>query len=226
MAALIHWPRWLAPRSAPVDMTERSAVAPPSLSGFTQAVWSPASSWRVAARGFPLNTPQRIRFWRALSGQIRGRSGIIVLPVWQRSQLQPWPGAPGDPSVAVTNDDGSTHADGTGYAQPALAAVVAAAPRGAVTLTMTVLPGMSIGPGDGFSIGHRYYEITAVDAVDGDVYEVGIRPRLRVAVPDLETADFSTPTMRVRLANDAGMHLPLDYGRIAVVDVSFIEDPT
>lgn len=223
---LVYWPREFAPRTPLVDVAPRSSLSPPSLSGFRQAVTSPAAAWRVVYRGVAVHTSARILLWRALAAQIGGSSGTIVLPVPERPELLPWPGGvEGARTVTTLHSDSSAHGDGAGYAQPGIAVVMAsAAARGGDQIEVVTGAGVSLTPGQRFSILDRCYSIASMVASAPGSATLRITPTLREAVVAGESLDFTTPTMLARLVDDRAMHMALEYGRYGSVDIEFTED--
>lgn len=219
----VIWPRaLLRPRDASIDIAPATIAGPAALSGFRQAVASPAGLWSIRYHGFIVASPVQRKVWRALAAQIEGRATPIVLPVWDRSDLRP---ASGGAAAVAPHGDGALMSDGSGFASAATSVVLASAvARGAVRMTTTTVIGGAIEPGMHFSVGLRLYRVKAIEAAAGASTTFTFWPRARDTMLAGAEAVFDQPVCKVRLADDAGLDLMLDHGRHAFPDVAFIED--
>lgn len=220
----VYWPRGiLVPRHAHINPAPATVAGVAALSGFRQAVASPAAVWSIAYDAIRVGQDQRL-VWRALAAQIEGRASPIVLPIYDRADMRPL-GA----SVALTapHGDNAAHDDNAPYVSRRSQVLAAgAAARGASRLTATTILGAALEPGQHFSIGHRLYRIKAIEAVVGASTTVTFWPTAREAILAGAELEFDEPVCKVRLAEDSGMDLALDTGRHAFPSVAFIEDPS
>lgn len=220
----VYWPRGLlVPRHASINPAPATVAGVASLSGFRQAVASPAGVWLIVYDAIKVGQAQRL-LWRALAAQIEGRANPIILPVYDREDLRPLGTAA---AATAAHGDGAVHGDGTHYRSRRTQVVAAvAAARGAVRLTTTTLLGATLHPGQHFSIGQRLYRIKAVEALSGANTTFTFWPPAREAILAGAEIEFDEPVCKVRLAEDGGMDLALDTGRHAFPSLTFIEDPT
>lgn len=228
MTAIV-WSNLLQPRNVSVDMAFRSLAGPTAVSGFSQVVASDAGIWRATFDGIPVydqNGRSLIKLWRAIAGLAEGRLNALVIPICEAGR-RPVPDGAADSEIdgSVPHSDDSYFSDGTGYVSRYTTVVTsaAAAVRGTtLSLIKTVAPDLE--PGHRFSIGERLYQIKSVTAQDETMATVKIWPPLREFVEAGAQLEFDRPVLRVRLATDSEMDLPLEYGRWSFPSVNFIED--
>jgi len=221
----VHWPRrLLRPANASINPAPATVAGVAALSGFRQAVSSPAGVWAITYdRIIVASRAQRLTL-RAIAALVEGRATPIVLPVYDREELRPI-----DPSIdaSATHDDGSTHDDGTGYgARRAQILVDGAVALGANQMTTETVLGETIEPGMHFSVGHRLYRVRSIVETDGASTTFKFWPIAREAIPDGAELEFDEPVCLVRLAEDGGLDLALENGRHGFPSISFVEDPT
>lgn len=90
-----------------------------------------------------------------------------------------------------------------------------------ITRTQPILAGMHFS----HSLG-GLYRVISVDAVAGSDYTLTIRPPIRHGDFGIgDTANFTTPQCKCRLATDDEMILEIDPARIGTGKVNFVEDP-
>lgn len=224
MTDVVIWPRSLfPPRHVAINPAPVTLSGPVSLSGFRQAIASPAAVWAIKYDLMRVTQSGRLP-WRALAAQIEGRATPIVLPVYDREQLRPLAALA---SGGVTHSDGSSLSDGSLYRGGRVQVIAAAAAvAGAATLDVERIASGTLRPGMHFSIGLRLYRIKSVLSASGAMATLGIWPTLREAVLAGAELEFDEPVCKVRLADDGGLDLTLDTGRHALPSVSFIEDPS
>ena len=101
----IMWPACLLrPASTLVQPIMQSRGGGAGVLGVEQVVQSPAWAWSIKLSTIPIRTRQQILAWRALEGQLDGRAGTILVPVYD------WPRSPGGRSRLPYND-GTPHSD-------------------------------------------------------------------------------------------------------------------
>jgi len=219
----VIWPSAiLKPRHVSIVPAHATTAGPVALSGYRQAVESPAGVWSATMSGFRIVSPAEIKMWRALSVQIKGRVTPVVVPVFDRDELLPIIGPPG----YVPHSDGSTHSDGTlyrtGRAQVITDQVVA---RGAVSMRVELISAAAIEPGMHFSVGHRLYRVESITAIAGSKTTMRFWPMAREAMIAGAELDFDTPVCKVRFVDDGVMDHVLDHGRTSFPQIRCIEDP-
>ena len=222
---MIVWPRHtLLPRVARSRAATPTISGAASLSGFRQAVASPAAAWRISFNAVPVITVAEEMIRRVLAGQIKGRATPILLPVHERPEFK---SAGSGVAVSSPHDDTAPFSDGSLYVTAGSAAiVVGAAALGATSLTIRVVAGDPLRAGQHVSIGVRLYRIVSIESVDGDDHEVTIWPPARDDIADGADVELDDLVLKVRLADDLGLAVTSERGRFAHMTVSFIEDPT
>lgn len=108
-------------------------------------------------------------------------------------------------------EDGTCHADGTGFAIPGYSAAGAAtgAVKGANTLTISGAAGL-LRRGSYFSTSDHYLHIVTKDPVGN---EVTFNPPLRRDIPAGEAIETEHPRVMVRLSSDESGRAVQNYGR-------------
>ena len=94
----------------------------------------------------------------------------------------------------------------------------------ATTLMLTKITPVELEPPQRFSIGERMYQIKSISEQDDTTATIRIWPPLRDFVGSGAELEFDRPVLRVRLATDQEMDLPLEFGRWSFPSVNFIED--
>lgn len=223
---MIYWPRkLLIPRFVTLHPTTPTVSGAASLSGFRQAVAAPAAAWMVTFGGISVTTPAEELMRRSLAALINGRATPILIPVHERPELKAitLPGTGG----TSTHDDDTTHDDGTGYATGVAAAIiVGAVALGAVVMTIRVISGPALVPGQHITIGLRLYRISTVEAVSGADQTVTFWPPARDDIGDGADVITDELALKVRLADDRGLAMAAERGRFGQITLGFIEDPS
>lgn len=221
----IRWPdQVLSPRALSVDIAPRSLSGPSSISGAVQVVSSDAGIWRVTFEGIPVVNEQKVKAWRGVAGLLEGRLNAIVVPI-SRFYQPAWVEGEDELVEPVPHSDDAFFSDGSGYVgsvnEVTLAGSVAAR---ATTANVSIAYGGTLEPGQHFSIGERLYRIRTVTYTSDTAATITFRPPLREAASLGDRLEFDDPVVRVKLATDDEMQLPLDYNRWAFVAVNFVED--
>jgi len=213
----------LPPRHIAVDLMPRTVSGGLALNGSAQVISSDAGVWLASFSEIPVNTQQgqnRITLWRAISGMAEGRLNPILIGAWDSGA----PEIPASLASPITHSDGATFSDGAGYAQSIFPAFTSDAYPVRATRIRIDKAQFTVQPGYRFSIGERLYQVKAIVAQTSSFARFDITPPLREAVPANASVEFAKPVLRVRLATDGEMKLPLDYGRWSFPTVNFIED--
>lgn len=228
MVQVYDWPSGLRVRSPGFQPRGMTVQGPVSLTGGSQSHSVDSGYWIATLAFIPAVTPTAVRVFRALRALLEGGANHIRVPVKDGANA-PWPldgnGRPiTSAAAAVFDDDDATFDDGSGFAQPVIAAVLAedAALR-ATSVTIDFVNAGTIMGGEYFSIGDRLHVIKAVLAESGTEKTVAIWPPLREAAPAGRDVEFDAPKCRMRLADDAASDLTLDLGRFGFPDLSFVE---
>lgn len=176
-----------------------------SMTGEEQVIVSPAARWAAAVTLF--SSKEDSLSLRALSAQLEGRIGSVLLP--PQDGIRPYDAAGRllSQNQATALDDGSLFFDHSGIGQTPLyeGLVSAAAARGATELTVDLLNGPGPRPGHYFGIGERMYWVRYVWNLTPTRIKVRFVPRLRDAMAGGEPVLLARPVCRMRLAkNDSG----------------------
>lgn len=221
----VIWPRaLLRPRTTAINIAPATVAGAASLSGFRQAVSSPAGVWSITYGGLVVTSRNQRLTLRALAALVEGRSTPIVLPVFDREELRP---IDPDAEADATHDDGSSFDDGSIYDGARVHVIsTGALVRGATIVEFELIDGEMPEPGQHFSIANRLYRIKSIIGTSGAVRGVYVWPPLRDDVAEGATFEFDEPVCLVRLAEDKGLDLALEYGSHGFPSISFVEDPT
>ncbi|MGL5936976.1 MAG: hypothetical protein ACRCZI_15300 [Cetobacterium sp.] len=222
----VIWPmQSLPPRHISVDPVYRSTSGGSALNGFSQVVASDAGVWKVNFSEVPINTQQgenRIAIWRGIGAQLQGRLNACLI---ECRDYGSYPLPEGfDPNFQWLFDDDTPFDDGTGFEDDVLVASVrfnAKARSSSLTINTNDI---TFAPGYRFSIGERLYEIREVEWQNSAGGKVKIWPPLRHDISAGDACEFYKLKLRVRLATDQEMELPLDFGRWSFPSVNFVED--
>lgn len=220
MTAPLIWPRHLLiPTTVKIAPQSPSRSGGQTAAGGEQVVKSPAFRWSITFTDIPLYTPDHIRVFRSIEGQLDGRANPILVPIFDADR------APALPPVA-TFSDGSTFSDGTGLVGASTAIELTA--DQAINATDLPVSWPAGGPaptaGQHFSLGQRVYRIIKIATSDGTTTAtLTIRPWLRDAWPAGTMLQFDNPHCLVRLAKDDGMAADLDHWRFGKPSVDFVE---
>ncbi|WP_246670746.1 hypothetical protein [Aminobacter sp. MDW-2] len=226
----IIWPcSRLVPRNISVDPASRTMAGPASVSGFAQVVASDAGLWKATYGEIPVRDTQGlnlVQLWRAISVQAEGRLNPLLICVHD-IERKPYPAGTSDADLEgqVPHSDNAFFDDDTGYVSSVIDVSLSAdAAVRATTLYVTKALSGDLEPGHRFSIGERLYQIRSVTAQDAASATIKIWPPLREAWSSGARLEFDRPVLRVRLASDKEMDLPLELGRWSFPSVNFIED--
>lgn len=223
----IFWP-WetLKPQSIMVDISPRNLRGPSAQSGFTQVVSNSAGLWKVTFYNIPVYSASMIRLWRSISNYAEGQLNDIIIPVWD------YPRAPIPNGViysdffdnSIPHDSDAFFDDDEGYENTLISVDAAAnASIGATSLSLTKNFSGDLEPGHRFSVNYKLYEIRTVESQTASTASITIRPPLREAIVSGDPIIFDYPTMKVRLASDNEMQLPLNFNQQSFQTVNFIE---
>ncbi|WP_026227238.1 hypothetical protein [Hoeflea sp. 108] len=226
----IIWPcSRLVPRNISVDPASRTMAGPASVSGFTQVVASDAGLWKATYEEIPVRDAQGIglvQLWRAIAVQAEGRLNPILICVHD-IERKPFPIGLSDADLKgeVPHSDDALFDDGAGYVSSVIdvSLLSDATIRSTMLNVIKALSG-DLEPGHRFSIGERLYQVRSVVAQDAVTATIKIWPPLREAWHAGSRLEFDRPVLRVRLASDKEMDLPLELGRWSFPTVNFIED--
>lgn len=226
----IIWPcSRLVPRNISVDSASRTMAGPASVSGFTQVVASDAGLWKATYEEIPVRDTQGVglvQLWRAIAVQAEGRLNPLLICVHD-IERKPYPAGTSDADLEgqVPHADDALFDDDTGYVSSVIDVSLSAnAAVRATTLVVTKSLSGDLEPGHRFSIGERLYQIRSVTNQDAASATIKIWPPLREAWSTGARLEFDRPVLRVRLASDKEMDLPLELGRWSFPSVNFIED--
>jgi hypothetical protein len=226
----VVWPcDVLVPRNVAVDPAFRSLSGPSAVSGFTQAVASDAGIWKAVFDGIPVHDAfggSLIQLWRAIAVQAEGRLNPILISVHD-IERKPFTIGLSDADLKgeVPHSDDALFDDGAGYVSSVIdvSLLSDATIRSTMLNVIKALSG-DLEPGHRFSIGERLYQVRSVVAQDAVTATIKIWPPLREAWHAGSRLEFDRPVLRVRLASDKEMDLPLELGRWSFPTVNFIED--
>lgn len=219
------WPtQVLWPSGVSLDLASRSLAAPASVSGASQVVASDAGIWKLTFRDLSIATDTQLACFRGIAGLLEGRLNPIVVPLFPHERrLQPVLDA--GFIAEVPHEDDTLFDDGTGYVGSTTSMHFAAdVGVRAVSATVMIDYGGTLQPGQRFSVGERLYRLHTVVYSSDSKASVTFRPPLREAVKSGTYLEFDEPKIRVRLATDGEMDLPLDHNVTGVISINFIED--
>lgn len=223
------WPiEALPPRHIAFDIAPRSIAAPVAVSGFGQVVASDAGLWKATYAEVPVhkdNDFDRVTCWWAIANLLEGRLTPILVPLLRRYQPNQDVAATYGLYEDVPHSDDAPFDDGAEYQGGANSVqLTSGLSVRAVSANVVVNYGGTIQPGQHFSIGERLYRVRTAVYTTPTTAAITFRPPLREPASDGEFLDFDEPVCRMRLAEDEGMNLPLDYGYWSFPAVNFIED--
>ncbi len=219
----LRWPiEVLIPENIQPDIAPRTLSGPASVSGKSQVVSSDAGIWKATYENFGVIDEQCVLAWRGISTHLEGRLNPILLPITRKYQPIPDGAEKAGLYDLVPHGDETPFDDGAEY-QGGVIDVTAAvdAPVRAVSLTVNVDIAGYIQSGQHFSIGERLYRVRTFDL---DTNVLTFRPPLREAVEEGAELNFDDPVVRMRLATDNEMDLPLAQNFWGFPSVNFIED--
>lgn len=194
----------LCPGAITVELVADTAGGDRSLTNKRQFVQADAGFWRFVLHRIRIRSNSQVLAHRTRELQFNGRSGTVLIPIYDRKRAPIPPG--GAPIVATADDP---------------------IPANAVSANIKVTTGAALDPGMHFSTAAgRAYRLRTVGTPAGSpaVYPVTFRPPAREAIADNAPLEFDRPVCRARLENDTAMNVMLDLMRDATPTVPFVED--
>lgn len=220
----VAWPASvLRPLEIQVAKAPFTATGGRALNGVERVTQFDTGLWNLAFKGVPLGTPAERRMWNMLGTHARGRAGLLVVPAWSFDSTV-WPAGTVRGRYLTPHSDGTSHSDGTRYAQPGILLEMAeAAALGAPSVVLRAVHNIEELSGIRFSYAHALYETGFPSAIDGDEWTVPVFPPVRAPIPAGADLEVALPTCLVRLATDREMDSMLSRGGHNRRDVSFVE---
>lgn len=220
----ITWPRTLLKPAKmlanPVAFTRGGGA---SLDGLSRSTRTDKGWWSLGYRGILLKDSNRRRSWNAVRTGVNGKAGLLVIPVWSNDALE-WPANAHDGYIKVPYSDGTTHSDGTPFAQAIFDLQMAyTASIGDTSVTLRLDTKITDASGIRFSYNHALYETGYPTAVSGLLWTVPIFPAVRAEIPEDASLEAGLPTCLVRLATDRAMDAGYSASKLDPVDVDFVE---
>lgn len=227
MSYAYPWPVLLRPRVVTFSKAFTTRSGGKSLAGTELVVASNAGHWQ-AELTIPVNARERedqVLALRALSAQLQGRVGEVLVPVFDVCRPRNGQGRMVSGHLSATLG-GEVLWDNSGFGQtePVYAEVTSLAPLGASQIQMTILDGEGIRPGQYFGLGERVYLASHVYRDEpGDPQTVHFWPTTREAVPAGTQILFGTMVCRMRQMEDSGADVALDFLRFGEATLRFEE---
>lgn len=224
MPEILEWPSAiLKPAAIEANVVAFSRSGGVTLGGLQRVVRTDRGWWSVAYKGIALDTPAQRRVWNAIAAHCGGMAGLMAVPVWSFDSA-PWPVGTVNGRVLVPHSDGTSHGDGSLYAQsPIRVTLVDAVAIGATSVKLRIGGGIDELTGVRFSYEHALYRTGIPTLVDGTDWTVPVSPAIRAPIPAGADLEFGLPTCLVRLADDRTMDVRLSSGRFDLVDAAFVE---
>lgn len=195
----------LCPGSITIELVAETNSGGRSLTNKEQLVQADAGFWRFILHRIRIRANSEVLAHRTRELQFNGRSGTVLIPLYDRKRA---PIPPGGAAIVATAGD--------------------PIPANAVTANIKVTTGAALEPGMHFSTGTpaRAYRIRTVGTPTGSppVYPVTFRPPAREAIADNAQLEFDHPVCHARLENDTAMNVMLDLMRDATPTIAFVED--
>lgn len=222
----IRWPvAVLAPRTVSFDVASRTLAGPSAASGFTQVSASSAGIWKATFADVRVATEQHALAWRAIAALLEGRLGSILVPLCRGYQPKPDGAEAAGLWGPVPHADDAFFGDGSGYVGRVIdVQLTGAIVKGATTASIAINVAGLIQPGQHFSIGERLYRLKSVSYTTDTTASITFTPPAREAASAGDNLEFDDPVVRMRLASDNEMDLPLELRRFANPTVQFLED--
>lgn len=226
------WPKILVPCVPDIFYDARTVSGGISLTGKEQVAARDFGIWRGSLGQIPIQRRSQVLALNALLAQLDGRSGTVMVPLFDALRA-PWAvdayGRTLDPTTArrlasYKGSPGSLYGEPTDFIEGLIAArlTVGAAAR-AATVSINMIKGSIPEPGMHFQLGECAYRIREIVSVVGSVVTVLIRPGLRAAAVAAAPVNFTSPAIKMRLASDDQGRAPLNLWRTAVISLDFIE---
>ena len=208
-----------------------SATLGRGLSGLEQTVYSENRHWS-GALDFVTLTGEQIQEALAFGDELNGKANAVRLPVLNRGTLthgstdQAFYAEAGYSAADIargftTFEDGTTFADGAGFALPSTdePLVSAYAGVGATSVTVEGLIGQRLRRGTYFSYRDYLYRCAT-----NDRGTITFNPPLRAPIEAGSRVEVSNPTVQMKLADDNGWKLFVELARFGQpMSVNFIE---
>lgn len=224
---MLTFPSLLLPNAGGYVANPKTISGGQSIGGLEQVVTSLNDRWAASYR-FPANRNDRILALRAFILGMRGRSGTVALPAFDKSRA-PWPLVNGVAQTPKIRRRPTL--DGTPYADPPslvdqliIARTAAAAAAMDIQLTIAMTLGSAPQPGHLFSLGTRLYAVTSV--AGAGPFVCGIWPSLRFDAAASTVVNFTSPVCEMRFSSDgegADAMKALDQLRFGAVTLNFDE---
>lgn len=221
---ILVWP-WavLRPHDILPNVVAFSGSGGRSLGGLERVMRSSRGWWSIVYKGVPLFTPAERRMWNAVADHCGGMAGLLAVPVWSFDSA-PWPAGTVHGRLLTSHSDGTSHGDGSLYAQPPIGVtMVGDAAIGATSVTLRIGFGIDELAGVRFSYQHALYRTGFPTLVDGNDWTVPVSPAIRAPIPAGSELEFGLPTCLVRLASDREMDVNFSRVRVDRRDVAFVE---
>lgn len=190
-------------------------ATPAALDGFRRYLSTPGGYWLAAFGGIWLNTPAKVRRWRAFAARARGGGVDFEVRLAERLYA-PWP---------------RTASGAPDYTPGGIAvALASAAELNDTEIAVTQTAGATLEAGMAFSLtgtlwGKRAYLIA--DAVNngGGSYDLTIETGLREDMASGAALDFETPGFIATVAGASDLIPSLEGLKRGVASVLFMESP-
>jgi hypothetical protein len=200
-----------------------------STTGYEQVTVSTAGRWK-ATLNVPVLTENAVLAARALSAQMQGRAGTILVPKWEMYGVRNGNGRRFEQSATAQYENpslgGELNFDGSAFGQeePTHATLAASAALGATQITVNLLDGEGPRPGQYFGIGNRIHLASHVwQATPGAVTNIRFWPPLRSAAASGARVILDRPVCLMRFADDSVGELALDFGRWGNITLELVE---
>lgn len=219
------------PASIQFGLQGNAVASPQSISGVGQVLRTDGGGyWQCSMSGIVLNTPDKLRAWRAWERHLAGGATRVICPVADVG-LAPRPlhgKALARPSGVVATGFDPNFPESISFAAPCVVATIAPAAFRATQVTITVAQGSRLDGSQVFSINHptkgrRMYSTSRIVSRDGQTATVIIDPPLREAVSGITPIDFDWASFEAVAATNQDYAPDIQYGRRAEVSVIFKE---
>lgn len=225
----VIWPwKVLKPQNLSIDLAPRNLRGQSATNSFTQVSSNSAGIWRGEFSVIPVYSASLIRLWRAIASNAEGQLNAIILPAYDLPRA-PLPN--GVTESYLLSSGGVPHSDGTPFSDSSLYSssyinieTIGTYLVGAVTLNVIKNLSGDLEPGHRFSIGTNLYEIKLVTEQTSTTATIVITPPLRNDITTVSYLNFDKPVVRVRLASDNEMFLPLNFNKQSFPTIKFFED--
>lgn len=231
---LTVWPELvLSPRQATAEVVPATTSGGRSITAVETIISFDAGYWTIILDQIPVASIAQKRAWKGTSAILGGRFGTIGVPIYD-TDCPPWPldsnGNPVTGNTQVPFADGKfvLFADGVGFSQDLIVAYMYEdAAQNDTQVSIQIVQGDVLQPGQTWSFGYRMYRIIAASQVSAGaapVYTVTVNLPLREAIPAGTQIEFDDPMCICRLATDTEMQsAPDDYAGRGLGKVTFVE---